>query len=58
MVVVTVLVVTGVEVVNVGELTVSVGVTEDVTGGVEVVPVAWDSVEVSVVPVVLQVDVA
>lgn len=56
-VVVKVLVVTGVEVVNVGELTVSVGVTEDVTGGVEVVPVVWDSVEVSLVPVVLQVDV-
>lgn len=57
-VVVTVLVVTGVEVVNVGELTVSVGVTEDVTGGVGVVRVTWDSVEVSLVPVVLQVDVA
>lgn len=57
-VVVTVLVVTGVELVNVGELTVSVGVTEDVTGGVGVVRVTWDSVEVSLVPVVLQVDVA
>lgn len=54
-----VLVVPGVEVVGVGELSESVGVTEDVTGGVEVIPVVRDSVEASLVGlgVVLQVDV-
>lgn len=55
-----VLVVTGVAVVGVGGLGVSVGVIEDVTGGVDVIPVVRDSVEASLVGagVVLQVDVA
>lgn len=55
-----VLVAPAVEVVGVGELSVSVAVTEDVTGGVEVIPVVGDSVEASLVGlgVVLQVDVA
>lgn len=54
-----VVVVPGVEVVGVGEVSVSVGVTEDVTGRVEVIPVVRDSVEASLVGlgVVLQVDV-
>lgn len=55
-----VVVVPGVEVVGVVEVSVSVGVTADVTGAVEVIPVVRDSVEASLVGlgVVLQVDVA
>lgn len=54
------LVVTGTEVLDVGELTVSVGVIEDVAGGVGVIFVVRDSVEVSLVGfgVVFPVDVA
>lgn len=57
-VVVKVLALTAVEVVDVGELTVLVGVTEDVVGGVEVACVVADSVETSLVGagVVFQVD--
>lgn len=44
-----VLVITGVEVMDVGELTVSVGVAEDVTVGVEVISVVIVSVETSLV---------
>lgn len=55
-----VLMVTGGEVVDVGELTIFVGVTEDVIGGVEVTSDVTDSVDTSLVgvSVVFQVDVA
>lgn len=54
------LVITGVEVVNVGEYTVFVGVAEDIIGGVEVASVVTNSVDMSLagVSVVFQVDVA
>lgn len=55
-----VLMVTGGEVVDAGELTIFVGVTEDVIGGVEVTSDVTDSVDTSLVgvSVVIQVDVA
>lgn len=55
-----VLVITGVEVVDVGESTVFVGVAEDIIGGAEVTSVVTNSVDMSLagVSVVFQVDVA